>query len=70
MNEIRQFDSTGFRCKRCGYEWQSKKPIKPAECPQCRSSLWNVQDVRSVYSIDEAPFPVTRYIMRSSPRVF
>ena len=41
MNDINQFDSVAFKCKHCATEWRSRKPIKPAECPHCRSPYWN-----------------------------
>ena len=43
MNIRSQFESLGFTCQRCGHHWQTRKPVKPAECPKCRTRLWNVQ---------------------------
>ena len=70
MSEKYHFDSVGFKCKCCGYAWLSKKPIKPAECPNCRSSYWNMHNVRKGYSIDEDAFSTAKYILQNSPKSF
>jgi predicted Zn-ribbon and HTH transcriptional regulator len=28
-------------CTLCGWDWQTRKPGKPAHCPRCRSPRWN-----------------------------
>ena len=35
---------SGYKCKRCGYKWMSKKrnPLSsPKVCPKCNSPYWN-----------------------------
>ena len=27
-------------CKRCGYQWPTKKEVEPKVCPRCKSKLW------------------------------
>lgn len=38
-----------YKCKKCGYEWESKKdnPKRdPRSCPSCKSYKWNeIQDL-------------------------
>lgn len=31
----------GFRCERCGHEWQKRKKEEPTVCPKCKSPYWN-----------------------------
>ncbi len=30
-------------CTRCGHTWTPRKPIKPIECPRCKSVRWDRQ---------------------------
>jgi len=31
------------KCKRCGWEWYRRKPVKPVTCPNphCRTAYWD-----------------------------
>ena len=37
-----KFGLVEYRCLRCSHHWQLKKPVKPLECPKCRSKYWNI----------------------------
>ena len=31
-----------YKCKRCGHEWNPRKPgVKPVVCPKCKSPYWD-----------------------------
>ena len=45
MNNRSQFESVAFMCQICGHQWQPRKPIKPAECPKCRTPSWNIRKI-------------------------
>ena len=36
-----QMKVEGLRCLRCGWEWRPRSDQEPAECPRCKSRLWN-----------------------------
>ena len=38
------FDSRNYQCQVCGYKWQSKRPVKPLACPNCRSTNWQIHE--------------------------
>jgi predicted Zn-ribbon and HTH transcriptional regulator len=31
----------GWRCERCGHEWQPRTEAEPRVCPKCKSAYWN-----------------------------
>ena len=44
----KKFGVLEYICLRCGHQWQLEKPVKPLECPKCRSKYWNIpKDVKS-----------------------
>ena len=35
-------DAAGQRlCRRCGHTWRGRSPVRPTQCPKCRSYLWD-----------------------------
>jgi len=44
----KKFGVLEYICLRCGHHWQLDKPVKPLECPKCRSKYWNIhKDAKS-----------------------
>ena len=41
----KKFGLLEYNCLRCGHNWQLDKPIKPLECPKCRSKYWYVPKI-------------------------
>lgn len=31
----------GFRCERCGHEWQPRASKRPTVCPKCKNPYWD-----------------------------
>jgi DNA-directed RNA polymerase subunit RPC12/RpoP len=34
-----------YKCKRCGWEWFSRKKTKPITCPHCRTPYWDIDRI-------------------------
>lgn len=32
----------GYKCERCGHEWQPRKKQNPITCPKCKSAYWDI----------------------------
>ncbi|MEM4097973.1 MAG: hypothetical protein QXS81_04735 [Candidatus Micrarchaeaceae archaeon] len=39
-----------YKCKRCNYEWASRREKEPKECPRCKTRYWNVDRVYKPYN--------------------
>lgn len=50
--------SRDLDCKRCGYQWVSRKDVSPLRCPKCRSLHWNTPRVRE----ELAPDPTSKQV--------
>lgn len=35
-----------LQCKRCGHKWIPRITTQPAQCPKCKSPLWNREYTR------------------------
>jgi len=33
-------------CKRCGWDWGTRKDKTPKYCPKCKSKYWNTERIR------------------------
>jgi predicted Zn-ribbon and HTH transcriptional regulator len=31
----------GYKCEKCGHEWQKRGKLEPVQCPKCKSARWN-----------------------------
>lgn len=38
----------GYRCERCGHEWQPRNEEEPRVCPKCKSPYWDRERVRNL----------------------
>ncbi len=41
----KKFGVLEYLCLRCGHHWQLDKPVKPLECPKCRSKYWYIPKI-------------------------
>ena len=42
-----------WECRKCGHMWVNRKPVKPIQCPKCRTYLWDREQVKMRQEVKE-----------------